>query len=231
MTDDLRGKTVLEQLLLRARFLNDRAGFLAWDPDRLLEEPDGDPLTPRLPPATPAEPRLFISYVWEEGEHEQWMDAFAGMLFNDRYGIVYDRDPRNADGRLSAQAVQIRMVDCNVFVPILTDTYIERVAGGAWSGSTWSGATGAAGAEWGRALRLLEEGYLGFIGIWLSGGPLPPPLTPANTVDARSDPDIWSGPIREMFPPPRPGCRGVPALQPAERPPDPAGWPKYGVPG
>ncbi len=220
----------LEELLERARRHNDRAGFMAWDPTRLAEEPDGDPLTPRLSPPTPEEPRLFISYVWDDGEHEQWLEAFAGSLFNRRYAVVYDRDPRNGDGRLSATALQIRIVDCNVFVPIVTESYCERVSGGAWEGDTWSGATGASGGEWGRALRLAEGGYLTFIGIWLAGERLPPPLTSAKTVDARANPAPWSGPIAEMFPAAPPGGRGVPRIRPPDRPPDPEAWPKYRPP-
>jgi hypothetical protein len=224
-------ETVLEQLLARAKEINDRQGFMAWDPGRLAEEPDGDPMTPRLSPPTPTEPRLFISYVWEPGEHEQWMEAFVGNLFNTGYDIVYDRDPRNGDGRLSAAALQIRMMDCNVFVAVLTETYVERVAGGAWDGGTWSGSTGASGGEWGRAIRLSEGGYLTFIGIRLAGERLPQPLTEANAVDARSDSTPWDGPIGEMFPPASPGGRGVPRIRLPDRPPDPEQWPKYQPPG
>jgi hypothetical protein len=201
---------------------------MAWDPAKLKLDPVGDPglRYPRLSPPTPSSPRLFISYRWardekrvDDYEFDMWVDAFAGGLFNSGYNIVFDRDPRNFDKRLSATALLIRMNDCNFFVPILTENYIACID----RESTHSG--GWALAEWDHACKAAAAGYLRFIGIWHSGSKLPSPLTAANTIDIRGEPIPWAPPIREMFPPAEPGGRGIPRLAAVHRPADPPHWP------
>src|SRR6266850_1128885 len=224
------GLPVIEQLLRRAKQLNDRAGFLAWDPEKLAQNPIADPGLeyPRLSPPTPTSPRLFLSYGWARDEErvddygfDMWMDAFAGSLFNSGYEIVFDRDPRNFGKNLPAAAVLIRMNDCNVFVPIISEAYVARIDVNSPLRGGW------AAAEWNHACKAEAAGYLAFIGIWHSGPTLPPPLSPANTVDIRDEPIPWAPPIREMFPAAAPGCRGIPRLPSPDRPPDPPHWPAY----
>jgi hypothetical protein len=218
--------SVIEQLLQRVEAVNRRAGFMAWDPDLIAADPVGDPGpgVPRLRPPTPASPRLFISYGWSRDEvhgtyeTDLWVDAFAGFLFGRGYDIVFDRDPRNLQKGLSWFSLLIRMNDCNYFVPVISDAYVERISS--------PQAAGAVVAEWNHAVRMGPE-WLTMIGVWHSGSTLPEPLTAANTVDVRSDPSPWSERIGEMFPPASPGRRGVPRLPAPERLPDPPGWPPY----
>jgi hypothetical protein len=173
--------SLIQQLLQRVEAVNKRCGFMAWDPEKLALVPGGDPglAYPRLRPPTQESPRLFISYGWSRDqthdtfETDFWVDAFAGFLFGRGYEIVFDRDPRNFDKHLSWQALLMRMNDCNYFVPIISDAYIERIAS--------PDATGAVVTEWNHAVKAYPE-WLTVIGIWHSGAPLPEPLTEANSV-------------------------------------------------
>jgi hypothetical protein len=218
--------SVIQQLLQRVEAVNRRYGFMAWDPEKIALDPRGDPGLeyPRLRPPTQVSPRLFISYGWSRDdtddtfESDLWVDAFAGFLFGRGYDIVFDRDPRNFDRGLSWFALLTRMNDCNYFVPIISDVYVERISS--------LHATGAVVAEWNHAVKMFPE-WLTMIGIWHSGSALPEPLTQASTVDVRNDPSPWAAPIAEMFPEAETGGRGVPALAAPERPPDPPDWPKY----
>ncbi len=128
--------SVIEQLLQRVEVVNKRAGFMAWDPEKLALDPRGDPGLgyPRLRPPTQDSPRLFISYGWSRDEthdtfeSDVWTDAFAGFLVGRGYDIVFDRDPRNFHKGLSWLALLIRMNDCNYFVPVISDAYVERIS-------------------------------------------------------------------------------------------------------
>jgi len=218
--------SVIEQLLERVEVVNKRAGFLAWDPEKIALDPRGDPGLeyPRLRPPTQDSPRLFISYAWSRDEiydafeSDVWVDAVAGFLFNSGYDIVYDRDPRNFHKSLSAGSLFIRMNDCNYFVPIISDEYVERISS--------PKASGAVVVEWNHALTGFPAWWT-MIGIWHSGAKLPEPLAEATTVDIRDDGSPWAEGIAEMFPPAPPGGRGVPHVPAPERPPDPPNWPKY----
>jgi hypothetical protein len=216
---------VIEQLLQRVEVVNRRAGFMAWDPEKLALDPRGDPGPgyPRLRPPTQDSPRLFISYGWSRDEtydafeSDLWIDAFAGFLFGRGYDIVFDRDPRNFHKGLSWTALLVRMNDCNYFVPVISDAYIERISS--------PNPVGAVVAEWNHALKMFPE-WLTMIGIWHSGSPLPEPLTEANTVNVRDNPSPWGTEIAEMFPEAPADGRGVPKLPAPKRPPDPPHWPK-----
>ena len=218
--------SVIQQLLQRVEAVNKQAGFMAWDPEKLALDPSGDPGLdhPRLRPPTPDSPRLFISYGWSRDEtyetfdSDLWVDAFAGFLFGRGYDIVFDRDPRNFGKGLNWFSLLVRMNDCNYFVPIISDEYMERISS--------PQATGAAMAEWNHAVKMSPE-WLTMIGVWYSGSTLPKPLTDANTVDIRDDPSPWAESIGDMFPPAAAGARGIPQLPAPERPPDPPQWPKY----
>ncbi len=218
--------SVIQQLLQRVEVVNGRAGFLAWDPEKIALDPRGDPGPdyPRLRPPTQDSPRLFISYGWSRDEthdafeSDLWVDAFSGFLFGRGYDIVFDRDPRNFDKGLSWVSLLTRMNDCNYFVPIISDEYVERISS--------PQAAGAVVAEWNHAVKM-SPAWLTMIGIWHSGSTLPEPLTEATTVDVRDDGAPWAEGISEMFPPAPPGGRGVPHLPAPERPPDPPNWPKY----
>jgi len=218
--------SVIEQLLQRVEVVNKRAGFMAWDPEKLALDPRGDPGLgyPRLRPPTQDSPRLFISYGWSRDEthdtfeSDVWTDAFAGFLVGRGYDIVFDRDPRNFHKGLSWLALLLRMNDCNYFVPIISDEYVERISS--------PNPVGAAAAEWSHAVNGFPD-MLTMIGIWHSGSSRPEPLTEANTVDVRGDPSPWATEIAEMFPEAPAGGRGRPKLPAPQRPPDPPHWPKY----
>jgi hypothetical protein len=218
--------SVIQQLLQRVEAVNRQAGFMAWDPEKIALDPRGDPGPdyPRLRPPTQDSPRLFISYGWSRDEtygtyeSDLWVDAFAGFLFGCGYDIVFDRDPRNIDKGLSWFTLLTRMNDCNYFVPIISNAYVERISS--------QQAAGAVVAEWNHAVEMSPR-WLAMIGIWHSGSILPEPLTETNTVDIRDDPSPWAAGIAEMFPPAPPGGRGVPNLPAPERPPDPPNWPPY----
>lgn len=218
----------IEQVLKRVDAVNRRSGFLAWDPAKMALDPSGDPgpAYPRLRPPTPKSPRLFISYGWAPDdvhrtfESDLWVDALAGFLFGRGYDIFFDRDPRNFQKGLNWFQVLTRLNDCNYFVPILTESYLQRV-------SSPDGA-GPLVAEWNHARKLFPT-FLTFIGIWRSGAPLLAPLGAENTIDVRSTDHVaaWSEPIAAMFPPAVDGKRGVPRLPAPARPPDPPHWPKF----
>lgn len=221
---------ILSGLLGRSKTLNDRAGFLAWDPERLAADPLGDPGPDviRLAPPTPSSPRLFLAYAWSPDdqtavahgyEQDMLMEAFAGSLFNRGYQIVYDRDPRNVDKALDEIHVLRRLYDCNYFVPVITERYLQKI-------DPHSAMRGMVGAEWDLACQLADAGFLAFIGVWLAGGPLPPRLTPQNTVDLR-DGNIFGMPVEAMFPKAAAAARGRPKLAAPRRPKEPADWPRY----
>ena len=221
---------VVPELLKRTKILNERTGFLGWDPERLAAEPDGDPgpAAVRLSPPTPESPRLYLAYAWSrddpsqlDGAYEQdmLMDAFAGRLFNAGYEIIYDRDPRNLHKGLSEIHVLRRLYDCNFFVPVVTERYLAKIAPVATT-------RGMVGAEWDLACQLASAGFLSFIGVWLSGEPLPDLLNGVNTIDLR-DLDNFGPKIAEMFPGATAGRHGVPKLAARPRPQEPTDWPKY----
>jgi tetratricopeptide (TPR) repeat protein len=221
---------IVPELLKRSRTLTDSTGFMAWSPDRLKADPMGDPgpHVLRLPPPTPTAPRLFISYAWTQvhqtplnrGYHnDMFTYAIAGDLFNRGYQIVFDRDPRNLDKGLSEIDVLRRLYDCNYFVPIVTERYIEKIAPD-------TSTRNMGGAEWDLACQLADTGFLVFAGIWLSGDTLPPRLSAANTVDARAGRNL-SPELRARFPQAAPGAYGIPWLPAPQRPPEPADWPVF----
>ncbi|MBL8740686.1 MAG: hypothetical protein JNK04_06325 [Myxococcales bacterium] len=213
-----------EPWLRRVEEVNRRAGFLAWDPQKLAVDPVGDPGPgyPRLHPATPASPRLFIAYGWSRDqthdafETDVWIDAFAGFLFNRGYDIVFDRDPRNFAKGLNWLQVLTRMNDCNYFVPIVTEQWVARV--------TSASPVGPAPAEWKHAKSFFPA-RLTMIGVWRSGL-LPEPLRAENTVDVRAGEMPWADAISDMFPEAEPGKKGVPKLAAPQPLPDPPQWPK-----
>ena len=134
--DSPEAPSVIQQLLQRVDAVNRRAGFMAWDPEKIALDPRGDPGPeyPRLRPPAQDSPRLFISYGWSRDEtydtfeSDVWVDAFAGFLFGRGYDIVFDRDPRNIEKGLSWLALLTRMNDCNFFVPIISNEYVERIS-------------------------------------------------------------------------------------------------------
>ena len=219
--------TIVPLLLRRAKELNDRHGFLAWDPEKLERDPAGDPGPgfPRLTPPTAGSPRLFLSYAWArddpqymDGAYESdlWMEAFAGTLFGRGYDIVYDRDPRNADKELSDIHVLRRLCDCNFFVPVFTELYAGKIADDAPM-------TSAVAAEWYLARELADAGFLTFVGMWRSGDPPPAPLGEHNTFDMR-EAAPWDR--KDVFPAAGAGERAVPGVPAPDRPPDPEDWPR-----
>jgi hypothetical protein len=217
----------LKMLLSPVHQANERAGFLSWDPEMLAKRPLGDPgpTYPRLQPITAAHPRLFISYSWSQDlnlrtdEPDHWADAFAGFLFGRGYDIVFDRDPRNIDKGLSWFNLLTRMNDCNYFVAIITEKYLDRLG---------ASDVGAGVAEWKHAVKGYPDWFT-FIGIWRSGDELPHPLSRANVVDVRGGDDSapWSEAISRMFPAAPEGAWGHPLLPPPQRPSDPPHWPAY----
>ena len=76
------------------------------------------------------------------------------------------------------------MNDCNYFVPIIDELYVQRASD--------PNGTGPLAAEWKHALTFFPQ-RLTFIGIWRSGAVLPAPLTEANTIDIRETEAIGSG--------------------------------------
>jgi tetratricopeptide (TPR) repeat protein len=220
---------ILSGLLGRSKALNDRAGFMAWDRQRLAADPVGDPGPDvvRLTPPTPSSPRLFLAYAWSPDdqsavahgyEQDTLMEAFAGSLFNRGYQIVYDRDPRNVEKALDEIHVLRRLYDCNFFVPVVTERYLAKI-------DPTSPTRGMVGAEWDLACQLADAGFLAFHGVWLSGAELPPRLDARNTLDLR-DGHIFDASVEEAFPPGR-GSWGVPKLPAPQRPKEPADWPVY----
>ena len=98
------------------------------------------------------------------------------------------------------------MNDCNYFIPVVDETYAERVAE--------PNGVGPLVAEWNHARKFFST-RLAFIGIWRSGSTLPEPLGEQNTIDVRVDVDgdaslgaPWAQSIAEMFPAAAPGNRG-----------------------
>lgn len=221
---------IVPELLKRSRHLTDRTGFMAWSTDRLKKQPLGDPgpHVARLPPPTPTAPRLFIAYAWAQDDPTQLDGAYendmityaiAGDLFNRGYQIVFDRDPRNLDKGMTEIDVLRRLYDCNYFVPIVTERYVEKIAPDTSTRSM-------VGAEWDLACQLADAGFLVFAGIWLSGNRLPPRLSPANTADVREGGNL-SPELGSRFPRATHGAHGIPWLPAPRRPPEPADWPVF----
>lgn len=225
--DDSR---IVPELLKRSKHLADRTGFMAWSTDRLRKEPLGDPgpQVVRLPPPTPTAPRLFVAYAWAQDdstrldgayENDMITYAIAGALFNRGYQILFDRDPRNLDKGMTEIDVLRRLYDCNYFVPIVTERYVEKIAPD-------TSTRNMVGAEWDLACQLADAGFLVFAGIWLSGNRLPERLSSGNTADVRDGGNL-SPELASRFPQAAPGAHGIPWLPPPRRPPEPADWPVF----
>jgi hypothetical protein len=190
----------LKAFLTRVSMVNKQAGFLAWDPGKLKQDPVAEPGAeyPRLRPVS---------------SQSLWVDAFAGSLFGRGYDIYFDRDPRNIDKLTDWLTVLRRMSDCNYFVSILTDQYIQRI--------TDPHASGPLVAEWKHALMMYPD-HINFIGIRKSDMKLPKPFTRKNTIDVRKNHSAWGENIKAVFP-----DGGIPTIPPPNRPADPPHWPAY----
>jgi hypothetical protein len=222
--DQRMDKETTKLLLKRVEEVNRQSGFLAWDPEKIKANPISEPGIeyPRLTPPTAESPRLFISYSWSRDttygtyESDLWVDAFAGGLFGRGYNIYFDRDPRNSDKGLSWFQILRRMNECNYFVPILTDGYIQRV--------TDPKAVGPLISEWKYATKLYPD-YITFIGVKQSGLQLPEPLTLKNTIDLSDDEwgSPWGDAITAIFP-----SGGIPKVPPPGKAiPYPPDWPAF----
>jgi hypothetical protein len=110
------------------------------------------------------------------------------------------------------------MNDCNYFVPIISDAYVERICS--------PNPAGAVVADWNHAVTRFPE-WLTMIGIWHSGSPLREPSDRGEYCGRPRQPVPWGPGIAEMFPEAPTGGRGVPKLPAPCGPPDPPGWPTY----
>jgi hypothetical protein len=124
-------------------------------------------------------PHLFISYRWESGEHEHWMDYFVSDLLDRGYYVVFDRDPRRFGSEIDVDSLLALMNTCQIFVPVITEGYTQRVL------AAHPEDGGALRREWDLALHLGEQRKLAFMGIWRSGEFVPPPFTPDALADFR----------------------------------------------
>ena len=103
-------------------------GVLTWDPE-MLEEDQRAAAAGEEPIDIVGAPRLFLSYRWSHAvDTSGGIDYFAGALFNRGYDIVFDRDPRHLDERLTAYDVLLLMYGCTHFVPLMTDELVDFLA-------------------------------------------------------------------------------------------------------
>jgi hypothetical protein len=185
--------------LRRARISNQSERVDTWNEARLAEHAGTRAGGWREPPIIGA-PRLFISYRWENEEHEAWVDRVAGELYSRGYDVVYDRHPEWIDKPLDAQEVLYRIAESTCFVAVVTDSYSSAARESAEGPASWTRRDAAwAKREWERARSLRSLDLLEAVALWRSG---PAPLDLLDwraVVDVRDD-ERPSASLDEAFP-------------------------------
>jgi hypothetical protein len=132
----------------------------------------------------------FISYRWETGEHDRWVQAFARGLRARGYPVILDQELMQApDAPKPSDEQLLRLFEAlgtaTHFTPIVTPGYSERVLGE--HVSNWR--DGWVHDEWTIALNMAKERRLIFDGVWRSGpaSGIPAPFDEHNVADFRGD--------------------------------------------
>lgn len=150
----------------------------------------------------PEHPRLFLSYRRESPEHLAWLRRLAHSLDQRGYDVMLDQFIQNQEKAPSVPELVALIATCNIFVPVLTDGYFERIklGDGPVVGHSYL-SDGWVWDEFEAALRLGRMKRLVVTGLWRSGEPQQP-FNTENAVDMRDDDrfeEVLSGP----FPPRR----------------------------
>jgi tetratricopeptide (TPR) repeat protein len=135
----------------------------------------------------PEDTRIFLSYRRENAEHMAWMRRIAQELDDRGYDVLLDQFIRGLETAPSVPELISLMVSCNVFSPVLTDGYFERIDPG--DGPIVSHlymSDGWVFDEYQLAMHLGEMRRLVVTGIWRSGQ-LQPPFNADNVLDLRND--------------------------------------------
>jgi tetratricopeptide (TPR) repeat protein len=146
----------------------------------------------------PEYPRLFLSYRRQSPEHMEWLRRLARELDERGYDVMLDQFIQGQEQAPSVPELVSLIATCNVFVPVLTDGYFERINLG--DGPVHAHKyleDGWVFDEFQAALHLGQMQRLVVTGLWRSGR-LHEPFTPDNVVDLRDDrlfPDALSRPF------------------------------------
>jgi tetratricopeptide (TPR) repeat protein len=157
--------------------------FGAYDKARLWEL-----VKERVNATTPPDDtRIFLSYRREGPQHMAWMRRLAQELDERGYDVMLDQFVEGLDNPPSVPELISMMASCNVFSPVLTEGYFERIDPG--DGLIVSHpylSDGWAFDEFQVALYLGQMKRLVVTGLWRSGT-LRQPFTRDNVVDLRQD--------------------------------------------
>ena len=135
----------------------------------------------------PEDTRIFLSYRRENEQHMAWMRKLANELDERGYDVMLDQFIRGLTQSPSVPEMISMMATCNVFAPILTDGYFERIdVGDGPIVSHMFGDDGWVFDEYQVASYLVNNHLMGVVGMWRSGR-LRGIFTEDNTLDLRND--------------------------------------------
>jgi hypothetical protein len=145
------GATALKAILRHYGALSARLAMLRI----ALEDRLAQPRTKNYPPA------VFVAYKWEDEAHNAWAHALAGYLKDRGYEVLLDQDhlERDASNYHDVPAYIARLVDCDVFLAVVTERYLDLV-------EERQNQTSWVFDEYEVATRLHMQGRLQILAVW-----------------------------------------------------------------
>jgi tetratricopeptide (TPR) repeat protein len=170
--------------------IRSKVGYRAADIGQLQQLID-ESISQTFVSATNEQKTIFISYRRSSEEHIQWVRQFASDIITRGYEVVFDEFLVESHPGITVPDLVSRLATCNLFVPVLTNTYAKSVE----PDGMYSGGVVGVGIdedawvfdEMRMAKYLVGLGRMRFLGFWHSGYMLPSPFCAENVVDIRRD--------------------------------------------